>query len=95
MCIRDRQWIAHLDSKPNITGSILTHGKGKTCKTKTVKLIIINVADTLREDWYVARERGEEEDTEEEVERMRNKGRKRKINFTFLLKNFLSIWYNK
>ena len=74
------QWIAHLDSKPNITGSILTRGKGKTCKIKTVKLIIINVAYTLGEDWYVARERGEEE-----VERRRNKGRKRKINFTFLL----------
>ena len=85
MLITVAQWIAHLDSKPNITGSILTCGKGKTCKTKTVKLIIINVADTLGEDWYVARERGEEEDTEEEVEGRRNKGRKRKINFTFLL----------
>ena len=63
MLITVAQWIAHLDSKPNITGSILTCGRGKTCKTKTVKLIIINVADTLGEDWYVARERGEEEDT--------------------------------
>ena len=63
MLITVAQWIAHLDSKPNITGSILTCGKGKTYKTKTVKLIIINVADTLREDWYVAGERGVEEDT--------------------------------
>ena len=57
------QWKELLDSNHNITGSILTSGKGKTCKTKTVKLIIITVADTLGEDWYVARERGEEEDT--------------------------------